>query len=52
MRRAHEHKELLLTFSSSLNFFECAWYGMYRIDPADFDGYATDHQRIVAFAEK
>jgi hypothetical protein len=51
-RRAHEHKELLLTFSNSLNFFECAWYGMYRIDPADFDGYATDHQRIMAFAEK
>jgi hypothetical protein len=51
-RRAHEYKELLSIFSSSLNFFERVWYGMYRIEPADFNGYATEHQRIVTFAEK
>ena len=51
-RRAHEYKELLSIFSSSLNFFERVWYGMYRIEPADFKGYANEHQRIVTFAEK
>jgi hypothetical protein len=51
-RRAHEYKELLPIFSSSLNFFERVWYGMYRIEPAEFKGYASDHQRIMAFAEK
>jgi hypothetical protein len=51
-RRAHEHKELLSIFSSCLNFFERVWYGMYQIARTDFDGYAADHQRIMAFAEK
>jgi hypothetical protein len=51
-RRAHEHKELLSIFSSSLDFFERVWYGMYRIARTDFEGYAADHQRIMAFAEK
>ena len=51
-RKAHEYKELLSIFSSSLNFFERVWYGMYRIEPADFKGYANEHQRIVTFAEK
>jgi hypothetical protein len=51
-RRAHEYKELLSIFSSSLNYFERVWYGMYRIEPADFNGYANDHQRMVTYAEK
>jgi len=51
-RRAHEHKELLSIFSSCLNFFERIWYGMYQIARTDFDDYAADHQRIMAFAEK
>lgn len=51
-RRAHEHKELLSIFSASLNSFESIWYGMYRIARSDFDVFAADHQRIMAFAEK
>lgn len=51
-RRAHEHKELLAIFSTSLNFFERVWYGMYRITRPDFDDYATSHQRMMTFAEK
>ncbi len=52
MRRAHEHKEILQNFSKSLNFFERAWYGMYRIARTDFDAFAAEHQRILAFAAK
>ncbi len=51
-RRAHEDKELLSVFSTSLNFFERVWYGMYRIARTDFDVFAANHQRIMAFAEK
>jgi hypothetical protein len=51
-RRAHEHKELLSIFSASLNSFESIWYGMYRIARSDFDVFAGDHQRMMAFAEK
>lgn len=51
-RRAHEYKELISVFSSCLNFFERIWYGMYHFARADFDGYAADHRRIMAFAEK
>jgi hypothetical protein len=51
-RRAHENKELLSIFSSSLNFFERVWYGMHRIARVDLDAFAADHQRIMAFAEK
>ena len=52
MRRAHEHKEMLQIFSNSLNFFELAWYGMYRIARPDFDAFNAEHQRILAFAAK
>jgi hypothetical protein len=51
-RRAHEHKELLAVFSTSLNFFERAWYGMYRIARPDFDDFAASHQRMMTVAEK
>ena len=51
-RRAHEHPELLAIFSTSLNFFERVWYGMYRIARPDFDDYATSQQRMMTFAEK
>lgn len=51
-RRAHEQKELLAIFSSSLNFFERVWYGMYCIARPDFDDFATRHQRMMTFAEK
>ncbi len=51
-RRAHEHKDLLSIFSSSLNFFERVWYGMYCIAKPDFDEFATSHQRLMTFAEK
>jgi hypothetical protein len=52
MRRAHEHKEMLQIFSKSLNFFERAWYGMYRIARPDFDAFTAEHKRILAFAAK
>jgi len=51
-RRAHDHQELLAIFSTSLNFFESVWYGMYRIVRADFDVFAANHQRIIAVAKK
>ena len=51
-RRAHEYQDLIPIFSGCLNFFERIWYGMHQIVRTDFDGYAADHQRIMAFAEK
>jgi hypothetical protein len=51
-RRAHEHKELLAIFSTSLDYFETVWYGRYGIVQTDFDGFAANHQRIIAFVEK
>ena len=51
-RRAHEHTELLSIFSSSLNFFERVWYGMYGIARLDFDNFAASHQRLMTIAEK
>jgi len=51
-RRAHEYQDLISIFSGCLNFFERIWYGMHQIARTDFDGYAADHQRIMAFAEK
>jgi len=51
-RRAHEHQELLAVFSTSLNFFERVWYGMYRIAKPDFDDFAASHRRMITFAEK
>ncbi len=49
-RRAHERKELLITFSKSLNLFERVWYGMYRIPRADFDDFVKNQKRILTFA--
>ncbi len=51
-RRAHERSEMLNMFSSSLNFFERVWYGMYRVARADFDAFAASHRKIMAYAEK
>jgi len=51
-RRAHEHPELLSVFSTSLNVFESVWYGMYRVARTDFDVFAANHRRMMAFAEK
>lgn len=51
-RRAHEQGELLKLFSSSLNFFERVWYGMYRVARPDFDEFVASHQEIMAYAEK
>jgi hypothetical protein len=51
-RRAHEHGELILIFSKSLNVFERAWYGMYHIARSEFDSFARNQKRILAFAEK
>jgi hypothetical protein len=51
-RRAHEHGELISIFSSSLNVFERAWYGMYQIARSEFDSFSLNQKRILAFAEK
>ena len=51
-RRAHEHGELILIFSKNLNIFERAWYGMYHIARSEFDSFARNQKRILAFAEK
>ena len=51
-RRAHEHRDLILIFSKSLNVFERAWYGMYHIARSEFDSFARNQKRILAFAEK
>jgi hypothetical protein len=51
-RRAHEDRELLEIFSSSLNFFERVWYGMYCIARSDFDDFANSHQRMMTVVEK
>ncbi len=49
-RRAHDRQELIAIFTQSLNLFERAWYGMYRIPRSDFDEFATNQKRILAFA--
>jgi hypothetical protein len=51
-RRAHEYRDLILIFSKNLNIFERAWYGMYRIARSEFDSFAQNQKRILAFAEK
>ncbi|MGB5748374.1 MAG: hypothetical protein WBM69_15435 [Desulfobacterales bacterium] len=51
-RRAHEHRDLILIFSKSLNIFERAWFGMYHIARSEFDSFARNQKRILAFAEK
>jgi len=51
-RRAHEHRDLIVIFSKSLNIFERAWFGMYPIARFEFDSYARNQKRILAFAEK
>ncbi len=51
-RRAHEHRDLIVIFSKSLNIFERAWFGMYNIARSEFDSYARNQKRILAFAEK
>ena len=51
-RRAHENRDLILIFSKSLNVFERAWYGMYHIARSEFDSFAYNQKRILAFAEK
>ncbi len=51
-RRAHEYRELISLFSESLNLFERAWYGMCHIAQSEFDGFARNHKRILAFEKK
>ena len=51
-RRAHGHKELLSIFAGSLNLFERVWYGMHRIARTDFNLFAANQRRMMAFAEK
>ena len=51
-RRAHEQNELQSLFSSSLNFFERVWYGMYRVARPDYDAFAASHRKIMAYVEK
>ena len=48
-RRAHERKELLDIFSTSLNLFERVWYGMYSIPRVDFEDFTANQKRICAF---
>ncbi len=49
-RRAHEREELLVIFSKSMNLFERVWYGMYRLPHSDFNDFAANQKRILAFA--
>ncbi|NNL74907.1 MAG: hypothetical protein HKO68_01075 [Desulfobacterales bacterium] len=51
-RRAHGRKELLLIFENNLTIFERVWYGMYRIAQSDFEQYAANQKRILAFANQ
>jgi hypothetical protein len=51
-RRAHEQKELISIFSKSIQVFERAWYGMYRIARSEFDSFAKNQKRILMYAEK
>jgi hypothetical protein len=51
-RRAHEHKELLVIFSESLNLFERAWYGMHHILSADFKEFTADQKKILVLCSE
>jgi len=50
-RRAHQKKALLSAFSKSREIFECAWYGMYKIQRSDLDNYAAIQQRMMTIAQ-
>jgi hypothetical protein len=49
-RRAHERNDLITIFSSTLNLFERVWYGMHRIQRADFDQFRKNQKRILSFS--
>ena len=51
-RRAHEHRELISIFSSSLNVFERIWYGMYPVVRSEFDSFSQNQKRVIAFADQ
>jgi len=51
-RRAHEQKEMIDIFSQSIQVFERAWYGMYRLARSEFDSFAKDQKRILMYAQK
>ncbi len=51
-RRAHEHRELIVNFSNSLNIFERIWYGMYPVARSDFDSFTLSQKRMIAFADQ
>ena len=51
-RRAHERQELLLIFAKNLTIFERVWYGMYRIAQSDFEQFAANQKRILAFEDQ
>ena len=51
-RRAHERKELLSMFAKNLTIFERVWYGMYRVAQSDFEKFAANQKRILAFADQ
>ena len=49
-RRAHERNDLVAIFSSPLDLFERVWYGMHRIQHADFDHFRKNQKRIMTFS--
>ena len=51
-RRAHEHRELISIFSSSLSLFERIWYGMYPVVRSEFDSFSQNQKRMIAFADQ
>ncbi len=51
-RRFHENKEIIQTFSETVNVFDRVWYGVHNITREDIDLFAENQMRIVTFANQ
>jgi len=52
VRRAHDKKEMLLTFGDTVGFFDRVWYGEHIISRDDVDFFAENQMRIISFAQQ
>ncbi|MFH1490238.1 MAG: DUF4129 domain-containing protein [Pseudomonadota bacterium] len=51
-RRAHEHGDLISTFSVSIEVFDRSWYGMHEVTGEVLSHFIRHQERIMAFVSK
>ena len=52
VRRAHDKKEMLLTFGDTVGFFDRVWYGEHIVSRDDVDYFSENQMRIISFAQQ